>query len=412
VRVGKRVIDTQAPPLSPIMEKVARLRESGHDPIVLAQAMVDYAPPRTFTEALISGLREGEHGLQADEPCFHHYAPDPGLPELRRALASYVARAYGYEADPESEIMITPGANHAAYMALSAILEPGDEAVVVSPWYFNHVMTLRLLDAGIRVVAAPAETAFVPRIEEILDAVTPRTRVLVLVNPNNPTGARYPDSWVAALCRAVAGDSRWSGIWVLSDQTYQEIFFDGEHPRSPASLPGFGHRVLTVGSFSKSLACAGWRIGFLTGPREFMDQVLKIQDSSVICASRGVQWAVARTLEAVEALEDYLAEKREILRRRRDALVESLEEDDRLWVHCPGGACFVFLSLPDGVDGEAFASALLDAQGVAAIPGIHFGPGWGSFLRLSFGTEDAARLREAGHRIREFLTKWLEGRTV
>ncbi len=389
MRFSSAVLATQAPPLSPLMERAARVRAEGRDLFVLAQAMVDYDPPPAFPAALQKALTEGG-------PALHGYAPDPGIPELRAELAGYLARSFGLTRDPESEILVTPGANHAAYLALSTLLEPGDEALLISPWYFNHEMTLRLLGAKARTITARAEEGFAPRIAEIRDAWSPELRVILLVNPNNPTGACYPHDWIASFEESLRSDPRWDEVWILSDQTYQEIHFTGAHPRSPVPRP---ERTLTVGSFSKCFALAGWRLGFITGPSGFIEQALKVQDSSVICAPRGPQRALAHVLSRPDRIESYLGQKRTLLERRRNALLRPLRSDRRLRITTPAGACFAFVGLPEGTDGERFAWDLLEKEAVFVVPGVHFGPEWRSFVRLSFGSGSEDRLAEAGSRI-------------
>ncbi|MBD3237013.1 MAG: aminotransferase class I/II-fold pyridoxal phosphate-dependent enzyme, partial [Candidatus Eisenbacteria bacterium] len=384
--------------LSPYMERAARLARSGRDPIVLAQAMVDLAPPARFTRALEEALASGEREV-------HRYAPDPGLPELRGALSGYLERSFGFSADPATELIVTPGANHAAYLALSTILDPGDEALLISPWYFNHLMTLQLAGAEVRHVTAVAADGFRPRLTDLDRLLSRRTRALVLVNPNNPSGARYPDAWIDALADLLTSDSRWARVWLLCDQTYQEIFFSGGHPRSLGAQARLRERVITVGSFSKCFAIAGWRVGFLAAPERLVSEALKIQDSSVICAPRAAQWAVTRALQEGRELERYFAELRATLRNRRDALSGDLADAPGLELVLPGGSCFAMLGLPEGTDGEAFADALLDEYAVATVPGRCFGPEWRNSVRLSFGTETEERLAEAGARIRKLAAR-------
>jgi aspartate/methionine/tyrosine aminotransferase len=376
----------------PLMARAARLESEGHTIFQLGQAQVDYEPPSNFIQALVEACQSREH-------YYHGYAPDAGTAELRAALSRYLALSFGFEADPENEILVTPGANHAAYTALTVLLAPGDEAILISPYYFNHLMTVTLLGAQPHVVETPSKGGFIPRIEDIVDAWSPRTRVLILVNPSNPTGARYPDDWIRELAAALARDPRWEDVWILSDQTYQEIYFSGDHPVSPASILRIRERSITVSSFSKSFALAGWRLGFLTAPEPFVDQCLKIQDSSVICATYAAQHALARTLQQEKDTSNYLAEKRALLARRRDSLLRPLREDGEIEVQTPAGACFAFLALPDGTDAETFAWELLSAQRVVTVPGDHFGRGWNSHLRLSFGRGTEVELEEAGRRI-------------
>jgi aspartate/methionine/tyrosine aminotransferase len=396
MHVAGRVEQTSAPPLSPWMERAQELRRAGRDIIMLAQAMVDYAPPEIFCASLADALRRGAGRL-------HHYTPDPGLPELRAGVAAYLARSFGLHVDAEREILITPGANHAAYMALSVLLEAGDEVLLVSPWYFNHEMAVRLLGGAVQTVPAAPGDGFVPSLAALERAWTPRTRALVLVNPNNPTGARYPEAWIEALAEMLRADPRWAEVWILVDQTYQEIFFHEPRPSSLGGRPGLRHRAVTLGSFSKCFGLAGWRLGFLVAPPAFVEAALKVQDSSIICAPHAAQWALARLLAGKRAMEDYLTEKRALLGARRDALLGALQGGAPLVPVEPGGACFAFLFLPGDRDGADAAGALLERHGVATVPGLCFGPGWRPCLRLGFGTEPEARLAEAGARIREFL---------
>jgi aspartate aminotransferase len=377
------------------MEEAARMRAQGRDLIVLAQAMVDYAPPRQFAQALQCALGE-------ETSAIHGYAPDPGTPELRRALGGYLHSSFGLTIDPEEEIIVTPGANHAAFTALTVLLDPGDEVLLISPWYFNHEMSVRLLGGCVRTVVARPEQAFVPRIADILEAWSERLRAVILVNPNNPTGARYPDRWTAELADALTGDPRWREVWILADQTYQEIFYTAGPPLSVGAT-ALKDRTLTIGSFSKGLALAGWRLGFLTGPRTFITEALKVQDSSVICAPHAAQYGLAEALTDAQALRTYLSANRQLLAGRRDALLGPLMEEERLNLQLPEGACFAFLGLPEATDGAVFARGLLGERGVLTVPGVHFGSEWRSFLRLSFGSGTEPRLAEAGARIRDYL---------
>ncbi len=400
LQINRHLLATPAPPLAPLMQRAAELRAAGEDVLVLAQAMVDFAPPPAYTRALAEALGRGE-------PELHHYAPDPGLPELRAQLGRYLRAGFGIAADPERELLVTPGANHAAFMALAALLEPGDDVLLPSPWYFNHEMSVRMLGARPIGVPADAPAGYVPSIDRIRAAWTPRTRVLALVNPNNPTGACCDAAWIRRLGAALAEDSRWQGVWLLADQTYQELYFTGQRPLSCAALPELRERTVTVGSFSKCFGLAGWRLGFLAAPAALVEQVLKIQDSSVICAPRAAQWALARTL-GDPSLDEYLAHKRALLRRRRDALLAPLLREEtsgggRIRVAVPGGACFAFLTLPAGVDGERFAWRLLETGKVATVAGTPFGPSWTHHLRLSFGSGTEQALTAGAERIARLL---------
>jgi aspartate/methionine/tyrosine aminotransferase len=272
------------------------------------------------------------------------------------------------------------------------LVEPGDEVLLPSPWYFNHAMTLTALGAVPVPVPTSAEGGFVPTPDAMAAAITPRTRGLVLVNPNNPTGACYGNDLVRRLVDlAIERD-----LWILSDQTYHELHYGAEAPLSPAAVPGAGDCVITACSFSKSLGLAGWRLGFLAGPADLLDEVLKIQDCSVICAARAGQEGL---LAALPDAADHIENVRATLQDRRDRLVTSLRAAGLETFVEPAGSLFLLLRLPGVVDDMAFCRRLLEEQHVVAVPGSAFGPGGEGSIRISFGVTPPARLDEVVHRI-------------
>jgi len=388
MRFNSNVRRTAMPPLVELPRRAGELAEQGVDVIRVDQGAVDVPPPQAFVERVAEALRDSD---------VHRYSPDPGLPELRSALARYAAQRLGVECDPKRELIVTAGANQGCFATLMALVEPGDEVLLPSPWYFNHAMTLTSLAAVPVPVPTSAEDGFVPTPDAVAAAITPQTRGLVLVNPNNPTGACYGDDLVRRLVKlAVERD-----LWVLSDQTYHELHYGAEPPLSPAAIPGARDRVITAGSFSKSLGLAGWRLGFLAGPAELVDEVLKIQDCSVICAARAGQEGL---LAALPEVEQHVIQVRDILRDRRDRLVTSLRAAGLETFVEPGGSLFLLLRLPDAGDDMAFCHRLLEEQHVVAVPGSAFGPGGEGSIRLSFGSTTSARLDEVVHRIAEATT--------
>lgn len=372
-----------------LARRAVELVQQGADVIRLDQGAVDFAPPSGFVEGVVEALTDPE---------VHRYAPDPGLPGLRAALARYGSERFGVEWDPGSEIVVTAGANQACFAALMALAEPGDEVLLPSPWYFNHAMAVTALGSVPVEVRTRMDESFVPTVEAVSDAITPRTRVLVLVNPNNPTGARYPDDSIRELAELAIRED----LWILSDQTYQELCFETDSPLSPAVVAGAGDRVVTVGSFSKSLGLAGWRLGFLAAHGDLVTEILKIQDCSVICAARAGQ---AGLLAALPGIEGHVMRVRGTLRERRDRLVETLRAAHLDAFIEPAGSLFLFLNLPNVRDDRAFCHRLLEEQHVVAVPGSVFGPGGEGSVRLSFGSTPEGRLDEAAHRIATALNR-------
>ena len=389
MRFNPAIVLTEPPPLVGLMARARALADGGADVINMAQASVDLPPPRAFVEAVSGAMARPE---------IHRYAPDPGLPELRAAIADYAERSFGVRWDPQREILVTAGANLACFAALAALAAPGDEVLIPSPWYFNHAMTLTMLGATPVAVPGRPEKGLTPEQSALDAAVTDRTRGLILVNPNNPTGARYRDGLIDYLS-VVAADR---DLWLLSDQTYHEIHFGLDRPLSPASLDNLRERTATAASFSKVLGLAGWRIGFLAGPAALIEQVLKLQDCSVICAPRAAQVGLLAALPEMEAHAEVV---RGTLRERREWLLGSLRSAGIDDFTEPGGACFLFLRLPEGSDDRRFCDALLEHEQVAVVPGSAFGPGGEGHVRISFGATESSRLAEAAKRIARFLER-------
>ncbi len=383
MRFNSNVHRTAMPPLVELPRRAAVLAENGTDVIRVDQGAVDVPPPPAFVEGVAEALRDPE---------VHRYSPDPGLPELRSALARYAAQRFGLECDPERELIVTAGANQGCFAALMALVEPDDEVLLPSPWYFNHAMTLTALGAVPVPVPTSVEEGFVPTPDAVAALITLQTRGLVLVNPNNPTGACYPDDVVRRLVDlAIEKD-----LWILSDQTYHELHYGADPPLSPAAISCAGDRVITAGSYSKSLGLAGWRLGFLAGPADLLDEVLKIQDCSVICAARAGQEGL---LAALPEAGEHITGMRSILRDRRDRLVTSLRAAGLETFVEPAGSLFLLLRLPGVGDDMAFCRRLLEEQHVVVVPGSAFGPGGEGSIRLSFGATPPARLDEVVHRI-------------
>jgi aminotransferase len=383
MRFNKNVVRTEMPPMVELARRAVELGEEGADVIRADQGAVDLAPPPSFVDGVVESL---------NDPDVHRYAPDPGLPELRVALAHYGAERFGVAWDPEREIVVTPGANQAGFAALLAIAEPGDEVLLPAPWYFNHAMAVTAIGAVPVPVPTRADEGFVPSVESVTAAITPRTRALVLINPNNPTGAVYPDEIIRELTEvAVERD-----LWILSDQTYHELHFADSPSLSPAAVAGARDQIITICSFSKSLGLAGWRLGFLACRGSLADEILKIQDCSVISAARAGQEGL---LVALPGIREHVELVRDSLRERRDRLVEALRAAKLNRFIEPAGSLFLFLRLPGVEDSLAFCHRLLEEQGIVAVPGSAFGPDGEGSIRLSFGSAAPDRLDETVARL-------------
>lgn len=363
----------------------AARRRAGGRLFPLAQAVPGFPPPAHVKRALADAL--------ADEAT-HRYTVDPGLPELRRAIAEVLGGRRGVRWDPEAQILVTAGANLAFAEVLPALVDVGDEVLLLSPYYLNHGMATELFGGRVVEVPLDARRGFAVDFEALERAASPRARLLVLVNPSNPIGSVLGRGEVEGLLRFAARHD----LWVVSDETYEDFVLEPPEDgwASAASIPGYEDRVVVLGSFSKSAGLSGWRVGWIAGPEPLVHEVLKSHDTMIICAPVAGQRGAIAALQGDRA---WLAPLREELGRRRRQVLEFLARS-RAMETPPGasrGAMFVMLR-PRGralADSTATALDIIERTGVALVPGAAFGACGEGWLRLSFAAVGAGELEEA-----------------
>lgn len=379
-----RTLSWVRPPIAVVTSLAAELRAQGADLIDLGQAILGLPPPR----AAIEGAR-----AYLEEAGSHPYSPDPGLPELRNAIAKMLRDVKGIDHATGDGVMVTCGANQAFANALLTVTRPGDEVITFSPGYFDHGYTIRM--AGCKEVEVPlciSADRYAFDIDAVADATTERTRVVVLVSPGNPTGAVAPRSFITNL-------SEWCakrGIWILSDETYDRLTFDDVVHVSPAAVNRDG-RVIVIGTFSKVFGMAGWRVGYLHGSDQVIDEAFKVQDALVVCAPVISQRAV---LAAFVEMDAYVARARAELQARRDTLLSAIDGWPLVIPRVPEGATFFLARMREGDDDVALCKRILKEAGVVTVPGSAFGSEGRGSVRFSFGNQRVAVLREAGDRLR------------
>lgn len=369
-----------------IKTSTAELRAAGAEIINLGQAIPNFPP----VPAAIAAARQA-----LEEPDTHVYSPDAGLLTLRHALSEALAAENGIQADPESEILITAGANQAVLTALITLLDPGDRVLLPSPMFFNHEMAVHIAGGIPLEVPLREETGFQLRLEDLQPYLEPAPRALIVVTPNNPTGAVYDPAELARIGRALAE----RGITLLTDEVYERFVYEGARHFSLASLPELKSHTITIGSFSKSYSLTGWRVGYLVGPAAFVQQALKVQDTMVICAAAIAQKAALGALREDRAL---LAERRRTLEGRRRLLLEELGCIRGIHWQPTRGSFFAFVRVTGCRDSLALSMALLQQAHLVTIPGSLFGPCGEGYLRLSYGSVDMKELREACRRLAGF----------
>ncbi|MEU3983890.1 pyridoxal phosphate-dependent aminotransferase [Streptomyces sp. NPDC026672] len=355
--------------------------------INLGQGFPDTDGPEEIREAAVRALRDGRG---------NQYPPGPGVPELRTAISAHQLRWYGLSYDPDSEVLVTAGATEAIAAALLALVEPGDEVIAFEPYYDSYAAGIALAGGRrVPVTLRPDGDTFRLDLDELRDAVTDRTRLLLVNTPHNPTGTVLTREELAAIAElAVERD-----LLVVTDEVYEHLVFDDATHVPLATFPGMRERTLTVGSSGKSFSFTGWKVGWVTGTPELVGAVRAVKQFLTYVSAGPFQYAVA---EALALPDSYFAEFTEGMRRKRDLLSAGLAEAG-FSVFRPAGTYFVTTDIrPLGEkDGFAFCRALPERAGVVAIPNAVFyddSNAGASFVRFAFCKREAV-LEEAVSRL-------------
>jgi aspartate/methionine/tyrosine aminotransferase len=366
--VNPLVRDTASPAILKAREWLDSYDGNKGPRIDLSQAAPPYPPPQELIDHLSAAASLAETA---------RYGPVPGEYELRKAYADHASRLYDATID-STEISITAGCNQAFLIAAMLVAKKGDAVLLPTPWYFNHKMTFDMLDIEVRQVPCRPDAFFEPSLSVVKTLIDDNVRAIVLVTPNNPTGVVYS----AATIEAFADLCRDYGIWLILDETYRDFLPEGL--RKPHSLfdDRFRDNVISLYSFSKSLALPGYRLGAMIYPARVAEHVIKVQDCVQICAARAGQIAVTW---ALGGLDEWRRNKRQEFLDKARAFRTAMAEVAG-WEIASIGAYFAYVRHPyDGSDAEVIAERLATENGLLLIPGSFFGPGQERYLRLSFG---------------------------
>ncbi|NNF59525.1 MAG: pyridoxal phosphate-dependent aminotransferase [Rhodothermaceae bacterium] len=350
-------------------------RRAGHDVISLSAGEPDFDTPAPVVEAAHQALREG----------FTHYTPNAGIPELREAIAEKLRRENGLEVEA-AQVLCSNGAKQSVAQAVLALCQPGDEVLIPAPYWVSYPEMARLVGATPVIVETTPESHYTMTPEQLDDAITERTRLLVFNSPSNPTGAVYSPEEMAALAEVLQAHER---VFVVSDEIYEYVLFDAVHTTFGA-LPGMAERTVTVNGFSKGYAMTGWRLGYAAGPQWIISAMAKVQSQFTSAPSSITQKAgLAALAMSREPIEEMVA----AFRRRRDFMLDRLAHWPEVDCPKPEGAFYLFPDISshfgrtasDGTvigGSEDFAMYLLEQHDVATVAGHAFGADYG--LRLSY----------------------------
>ena len=381
-----------------IARRVATLKPSGirkffdivatmDDVISLGIGEPDFTTPEPILEAGIDAIRNGET----------HYTSNAGIFELREAISDLLEEKYQVKYDPVDEVVVTVGVSEALYLALTAVINPGEEIIIPTPCFVSYQAEV-ILAGGVPVeVPGSMENNFQPEPALIEAAITPKTKAIFIGYPNNPTGAVASRDTLLEVSRIAEKHD----LLVISDEIYDSLVYGVKHVCF-ASLPGMKERTITLGGFSKSYAMTGWRVGYATAPAEILQGLVRVHQYTVMSAPSMSQLAA---LAAVRVGAEYAEEMRLKYDRRRQLIVNGLN-DIGLETFMPQGAFYAFPKINStGLDDEKFAQNLLKEEKVAVVPGSAFGAGGAGFVRCSYATR-YEKIEIALERIKSFVNRY------
>ncbi|MBR8745223.1 pyridoxal phosphate-dependent aminotransferase [Nocardiopsis sp. MG754419] len=379
-RVSARISAISESATLAVDAKAKAMKAEGRPVIGFGAGEPDFPTPDYIVEAAVAAARE---------PRFHRYTPAGGLPELKKAIAEKTERDSGYKVDA-SQVLVTNGGKQAIYEAFAAMLDPGDEVIVIAPYWTTYPESIKLAGGVPVYVVTDESTGYLASVEQLEAARTDRTKVLVFVSPSNPTGAVYPREQVRAI-------GRWAnehGLWVLTDEIYEHLVYgDAEFSSLPVEVPEIADRTVIVNGVAKTYAMTGWRVGWIIGPKDIVKAASNLQSHAT---SNVANVSQAAALAAVSGDLAAVDEMREAFDRRRRTIVRMLNEIDGVVCPEPEGAFYAYPSVK-GVLGKKIrgrtprtstelAELILEESEVAVVPGEAFGtPG---YLRLSYALSD------------------------
>ena len=381
-------------PTIAVSQKAMELKAAGEDVIGLGAGEPDFDTPDNIKAAAIAAIDAGKT----------KYTAVDGIPEVKQAICDKFARENGLTYSP-SQVTVSTGGKQVLFNALMATLNPGDEVIIPAPYWVSYPDMVKLGGGTPVVVETSIESGFRLTPEALEAAITPNTKWFIFNSPSNPTGAGYGHNQLKALTDVLM---RHPHVWVMTDDMYEHLAFDGFQFCTPAQVePGLYARTLTTNGVSKAYAMTGWRIGYAAGPEPLIAAMRKLQSQSTTNPCSISQWA---TVEALNGPQDFLAERCEAFRKRRDLVVEGLNAAEGITCAVPEGAFYVYPSIAGCIGktsaggtlidtDEAFATALLEEHGVAVVFGAAFG--LSPYFRVSYATSDAV-LEDACARIQAF----------
>lgn len=370
-----------------VMEKATKMQQAGENVIHLEIGRPDFDTPEKIKEAAYESLKAGHV----------FYTSNYGIPALRKEIAKWETEHHGVQYDAD-EVLVTVGVGEATYASMAAFLEDGDEVLVPNPVWLNYIHVPSSLGAVPVTYNLKEENNYQIDMEELASKITDKTKMIVIVNPSNPTGGVLSRETLEKLSQlAIKND-----LLVVADEIYSQLVYDDTKHVSIASLPGMKERTITLGGFSKAYSMTGWRLGYMCAPRGIIAACVRVHQYTITCASSFVQEAAVTALR--DCADDVEAMRQEY-QRRKDYAVKALNEIDGISCNDPQGAFYIFVNVKSlGMSSMEVAEYFLEEAKVAMVPGSAFGSEGEGYLRLSYACsyED---LQEAIRRIKDAVEK-------
>ena len=369
-------------PIRRLFNKAAGLK----DVIAFTVGEPDFDTPRYIVDAAIDALNHGAH----------HYPPNAGITELREAVSRETEKTHGFKLHPYLNAMITCGGMEALFLAMTVIVDAGDEVIIGDPSYCNYAGMVHIRGGKPVYVPCYAKDHFAFDLETFEKAITPKTKAVVINSPMNPTGGIATEESlkkIAELC--VKHD-----LYVLSDEVYNSIVYEGHHARSIATFPGMQERTVVVNSFSKKYAMCGWRVGYAIANERIVDGMSRMQEHVASGVNAATQWAALRALTGPQ---DDVEEMIRQYTVRRNLVVSEFNDIPKLKCYAPEGTFYAFIDVSEtGMTGNEFAEDLIEKAQVILVPGDTFGPEGKKYVRLVFAASEE-KIKAGIGRIRKYM---------
>lgn len=370
---------------SPIREMFNKAADMD-DVISFTVGEPDFDTPAHIVDAAIAALRNGEH----------HYTPNAGILPLRKAICDATLRSHRLQYEPGTQAIVTAGGMEALMLAMLTILSPGDEFILSDPCWTNYSRQVLICGAQPSFVRVYAEDGFQFSPKSLEAAITPRTKGFLVNSPSNPTGGIASDEILVALAEIAMRHD----LYVISDEVYGSLMYEGNKATSIATLPGMAERTILINSFSKTYAMTGWRVGYALGPAQIIGNMVKLQENVAACVNSAAQYAA---IAALEGAQEPLYEMLQAYEARRACIVSGLSSIPGLKCFAPQGAFYAWVDISQtGMRARAFALDLLEKARVIVVPGDAFGASSDQYVRLSFATSEAI-IQEGISRIRAYM---------